>query len=241
MYSSRRLVVRVRRLHGLLGARHLPALARDDAVVGEVGERPVLHAVHAVVAAHHGADRAVAHRRHLGLQAGDVLERGARRGVASVKERMHHDLPGGVLLARALHELEEVLLVGVHALVLQEAEEVQLARVLLPVVHQVRPLRALEELARGEAVVDALELLHDDTAGAHVEVPHLGTALVAVRQAHGLAAAVQQAMRIARADLVNHRRLRRHHGIALVVFIDAPSVADDQYDWSHNLFFLFSF
>ena len=111
--------------------------------------------------------------------------------------------------ARAPHELEEVFLVGVNALVLQKAEEVELRVVLLPVRDEVLPLRALEELARGESVVDALQLLHDDAPGAHVEVADFGGALVAVGEAYGLAAAVQEAVRIARPDLVDDGRLRR--------------------------------
>ena len=152
---------------------------------------------------------------------------------------MNHDHAGGIFLARALHELVEVLLVRVHALVLQQAEEVQQAAVLLPVRDEVLPLRALEELAAGKAVVDALQLLHDDAARAHVQVAHLARALVSVGQADCLAAAVKQAMWIARADLVYDWRLRRRHGIAVVACVHAPAVADDQCNWSH--FVLYSF
>ena len=124
-----------------------------------------------------------------------------------------------------------------RTLVLQEAEEVQQAAVLLPVRDEVLPLRALEKLAAGKSVVDALQLLHDDAARAHVQVAHLARALVAVGQAHGLAAAVQQAVRIARPYLVDDGRLRRRHGIAVVADVHAPPVANDQYNWSHFLLY----
>ena len=147
---------------------------------------------------------------------------------------MHDDLPLRELGAGPAHELEEVLLVGVHALVLEEAEEVELRVVLLPLRDQVLPLRALEEVARGEPVVDALELLHDDPSRAHVEVPDLGRTLVAVGKADRLAAAVEEAVGIACADLVDDRRLGVVDGIAVVARIDAPAVADDENYRSHG-------
>ena len=119
-------------LDALFDCRGLLALAADDAVVGLAGELPVLHAVHAVVAAHCGADSRIADGGELGLEAGDVFESGARGSVASVKERVNDDAAFGELRAGALHELEEVLLVGVDALVLQEAEEMELRVVGLP-------------------------------------------------------------------------------------------------------------
>ena len=81
---------------------------------------------------------------------------------------MNDDAPFGELLARTLHQLEEMLLVGVNSLVLEKPEEMERGVVLLPVRDEVLPLRALEELARGKPVVDALKLLDDDTPRAHV-------------------------------------------------------------------------
>ena len=237
LVGHRRAVGRLARgvlvLDARLDGRRPPALAADDAVVGFARERPVLHAVHAVVAAHRGADHGVADGGEFLLQAGDVFERRARRRVAAVEERMDDDAALRELGARAPHELEEVFLVGVNALVLQKAEEVELRVVLLPVCDEVLPLRALEELTRGESVVDALQLLHDDAPGAHVEVADFGGALVAVGEAHGLAAAVQEAVRIARPDLVDDGRLRRHHRVPVGTRVHAPAVADDQDNRSH--------
>ena len=154
---------------------------------------------------------------------------------------MHHDAPLWELRPRALHQLEKMLLVGVDALVLEKAEEVELGVVRLPLRNEALPLRALEELAGGESVVDALELLHHDAARAHVEVAHLGAALVAVGQAHGLAAAVEQAVRVARPYLVDHRRLGSEHGIPLASRVHSPSIADYQNYWSHFILSLLRF
>ena len=226
-------------LDALFDRRGLLALAADDAVVGLARKLPVLDAVHAIVAAHGCTDRRVSDGGQLGFEAGDVLKRRTRGRVASVKERMNDDAALGELGARTLHELEEVLLVGMDALVLKEPEEMELRVVGLPPGDEVLPLRALEELAGREAVVDALQLLDDDAAGAHVEVADLGAALIAVRQADGLAAAVEQAVGIARPDLVDHRGLGAIHGIAVGAGVHTPAVANDEYYWSH--LFILSF
>ncbi len=103
---------------------------------------------------------------------------------------MDDDPTLGELLAGALHEFEEMFLVGMHALVLQQAKEVELGIVLLPVGDEIRPLLALEEFAGAEAVVDALQFLDHDAPGAHIQVPDFGRTLVAIGQTHSLAAAV---------------------------------------------------
>ena len=145
-----RLAALVLRLDALLDRRGLLALAADDAVVRLARELPVLHAVHAVVAAHRGADRgapdsgelgfeagdvlqgrtrrrvaAVEERMNDDVEAGDVLQGRTRRRVAAVEERMNDDAPFGELLARTLHQLEEMLLVGVNSLVLEKPEEME--------------------------------------------------------------------------------------------------------------------
>jgi len=144
------------------------------------------------------------------------------------------DLALGPRLAGAAHDLEEVFLMGVHALVLQQAEQMEAAPAGLPGIHEADPFRRLEELARGEAVVDALELLDDDAAGAHVEVPDLAGALVAGGQADGLAAGVEDRPGILRLVGRDVRRPGGRDRVALRLLVDAPSVADDQSHWSHR-------
>ena len=151
---------------------------------------------------------------------------------------MHDDLPLGEFLTCALHQLEEVLLMGVDALVLEESEEMELRVVLLPVGDEVRPLLALEELAGRESVVDALQLLDDDPARAHVEVADFGRALIAVRQPNRLAAAVEKAVRIPRPNLVDDGRLRPVHRVPLLALVHTPAITNDQNYRSHLSFLL---
>ena len=224
-------------LDGLLDGGEALALGVDQALEGLGGQRPVLGAVHRVVAAHSRADDAAADLGHHALELGEVFQRGARGRVAAVQEGMDHDAALGELLAGAAHDLEEVLLVGVDALVLQQAHEVELGVVGLPVGDERLPLRALEELAALEAIVDALELLLHDAARAHVQVAHLGRALVAIGQAHFLARALNAAPRITRAQTVDDGGLGIEDGVAGETGIHPPAVADDQanrafgHDW----------
>ena len=235
-----RLTVFIFRLHRLLDRRGLLALAADDAVVGLARERPVLHAIHAVVATHRRADLRIADGGEFLFQAGDVFERRTRRRVAAVEERMNDDTPFGELLTGAAHQLEKVFLMGVNALVLQKPEEVELRVVLLPVLDEVRPLRGLEEFARRKAVVNALQFLNDDASCPHVEVADFGTALIAVGQPDRLAAAVQQTVRITGANLVDDGRLRTVNGVAVLTGVDAPAVANNQNYGSHFILLLSS-
>ena len=214
-------------LHRLLGRSGMLALRRHETLVGLRGQRPVLGAVHAVVAAHHRADGGVANGLQLLIEAGDIFERRARRRIASVKERMHDDLPLRKLLARLAHELEEMLLMRMHAFVLKKPEEMKRGIVRLPVRDECGPFRALEKLAGRKAVIDALQLLNDDASRAHVEVPHLRRALVAVRKADGLAAAIQKAMRILGADAVDVRGFGGCGGVSVLAVVHAPAITDD--------------
>ena len=187
--AVRRAISRVGGLDGAFGVGGGPAPRLDEAGKGGVRQGILARAVHGVVAAHHGADAAAADLAHLEAQASQVLERAAGRGVAPVEEWMDDDLARRVLAPGAAHDLEEMLLVGVDALVLEQAEQVEASARALPVGDQALPLGGLEQLPAAEAVVDALEFLDDHAAGAHVQMADLARSLVAFRQADGFAAA----------------------------------------------------
>ncbi len=225
--AIRRLTRVIFRLDRILNRGRLLALAAHNAIIRLARQRPIFDAVHAIITTHRRANLRVAHRGEFLFQTRDVFKRGARRRVAAIKERMHHNAAFREFLPRATHQLEEVLLVRMHALILQQAKEMELRIILLPVRNQIRPLRRLEKFARGKTIVNALQLLHHDSPRAHVEVPHFRAPLIPIRQAHRFATAIQQAMRITRANLINDRRLRAVHTVAVLAGIDAPAIADD--------------
>ncbi len=81
---------------------------------------------------------------------------------------------------------------GVDALVLEQAQQVQAAAVGLPVIDEALPQVPGPDAAVRQPVVQAFQLLDDDAAGPHVQVADFAGALVAVGQAHGFAGGVQQ-------------------------------------------------
>ena len=228
--AVRRLLRVIGRLHGLLDGGETLALGIDQALEGLGGQRPVLGTIHRVIPAHRRADDAAADLGHHALKLGQILERRARGRVAAVQEGMDDDAALGELLAGAAHDLEEMLLVGVDALILQQAHQMKLGLVRLPIGDQRLPLRALEQLPALQAVVDALELLLHDAARAHVQVAHLGRALVTIGQTHLLARALNAAPRVTRAQTVDHGGLGAEDGVAGETGIHPPTVADDQAD-----------
>ena len=114
----------------------------------------------------------------------------------------------------------------------------ELRIVLLPLGDQVLPLFVFEKIARSKSVVNALQLLDNDAPGTHVEMSYLARSLITVRQANGFAAAIQKAMRIPCADLIDDGSLRPIHRIAVLARIDAPAVANYENHRSHCLFLL---
>ena len=147
---------------------------------------------------------------------------------------MDNNLPFREFLASLAHELEKVLLMGVHTFVLKKAEEMERRIVAFPVRDESLPFRALEELAGGESVIDALKFLDNDAAGTHVEVTDFGGTLITIRKADSLATAVEKAMRIFGADCVNHRGLGCCGGVSVCAIVHAPAVTDDKYYRSHD-------
>jgi hypothetical protein len=127
-----------------------------------------------------------------------------------------------------------MLLMSMHAFVLKETEEMERRIVVLPVRDESLPLRALEEFAGRKAIVDALELLNNDAPCAHVEVTDFGRTLIAVGKTHGLAAAIEKAVRIFGADCVDDRGLGCCCGVAVCAVVHAPAVTDDKYYRSHG-------
>ena len=79
-----------------------------------------------------------------------------------------------------------------------------------------------------DCVVDARQILHHDRARAEAEVAHLRIAHLAIREADRAARRRQTRVRVARPQLVEHRRVRPGDRIAGSARRDPPPVEDDQ-------------
>ena len=108
----------------------------------------------------------------------------------------------------------------------------QSMRVALAPRHRVDKSGLLEEIAVLDALVDSRQVLIDDAAGAHRDVPDLRVAHLSLRQAHILARRLKRRMREAVEELEVGRRARQLDGIAGALFAQAPSIEHDEDEWA---------
>ena len=195
---------------------------------GEGAAHPVppVVAVQCVEAAGQAGHRGA--RRQRGFQRGEVLRRGAGRRVAAVAEGVdaHRDaLPGD-----DAGECDGMVLVRVHAPGRDQAQQVAGASRAAQGVEEAADGRRLFQRAVRGGPADARQLLHDDAAGADVEVADLRIAHLPVRQADILAGRAQERVRPGRPQPVEPRRMRLQDGVVGGVVTPSPAIQDDQGD-----------
>ena len=202
-------------------------LAADDGVHGLGDPLLPLVAVHGEVAAGHVGDPPAGGLEPAldGLQ---VTRAGLGRGVAAVGEGVHHHV-GNALVGSQLDQRLQVIHRRVHAALGDQTQQVEAARVAR------RGAGVAQHLVLGEGavldrVVDALEVLGHDLAGAQVQVAHLRVAHLALGQAHGGAPRGQLGVRVLLPQLVEHRRVGQLDGVARPGLGQPPAVQDDQGD-----------
>src|SRR5438874_1163150 len=89
--------------------------------------------------------------------------------------------------------------------------------------------RDAADLALGDRLVDARQILQDHAAGAEIGVADLGIAHLPVRQADIMLARLEPRMRPAAQELVPDRRLRLVDRVVVAILALAPAVEDAQY------------
>ncbi len=127
-----------------------------------------------------------------------------------------------------------MILVGMHAAITHQAQEVQaFAFGLGKGIHQ----DGLPgEFAFTNALVDAGQVLIDDAAGPKVEVAHFAVAHLAIGEAHVLTTAAHGAPGVLGIELVVKGRVSQQRGVAVfdrrsfAAGIDPPAVANDEYN-----------
>ena len=154
---------------------------------------PTVVAIHRVVPAGDGRDA-------VDGQLGEVVDRGVRRDVAAVGERVDPRL-----LRRELHERLDVVDVRVDAAVRDEAEQVDV----LAALERAEQRGVLEERAVLDRLVHADEILEEDAPGADRQVPDLGVAHLAVREADRGARRLELRVRVLAPEPVEDRRVRQ--------------------------------
>jgi len=134
----------------------------------------------------------------------------------------------GAARGRHLHHGLDVLLVTVHAAVGEQAEHMQRAAVGHGQVHGFRELRIARELAVGNGLGDARQVLVDDAAGAEIGVPDFGIAHLPHGQADVHARARDQRVRALGPQALEVRRAGVGDGVVAGLFGMAPAVEDDE-------------
>jgi hypothetical protein len=176
---------------GVLRAGEAGAGGLHHHVVGGLDAFPPRVAVHREVAAADRRDAAPGGQR--GLEAGEVVGRGLRRGVASVGPGMHQDLdPRG---GGGAGERDRVVLVAVHAARREQPHQVQPPARGLQLAEQRRQGRHAGNRAVLTRRVDPDQILHHHPPGADVEVPHLRIAHLPLGQPHVTARGAQESPR----------------------------------------------
>src|SRR2546421_577994 len=111
-----------------------------------------------------------------------------------------------------------------HAPVRDEPEQVDV----LATLERAAQRLVLEELAAFDRLVHAHEVLEEDAARADREVPDLGVAHLACRQADGLAGSLELPVRIVAPEPVEDGRLGELDRVSRPGWSDPPAVEDDE-------------
>ena len=175
------------RIVGLLDGVHRVGiegpLAAGDGVVGPLHAVPALIPVHGVEASHDGGDPPHAQLSALGGKLRHKVPAGGGGHVTPVQEAVDED-PAQALALGHLQDGKDVGDVAVDAAVGQQPHHMEGGAVLSAVVHGLQIGGVFEEVAVGDGLGDAGQVLEDHAARADVGVAHLAVAHLAVGQAH---------------------------------------------------------
>ena len=120
--------------------------------------------------------------------------------------------------------------VAVHAAARHQTHEVQRAAAAGGLGARLLEHAVGEEVAVGDRLADAREVLVDDAAGADVEMPDLGVAHLARRQPHRRAGCLEGAVRVRGQQPVEDGSGGQAHGVAGTGGRAAPAVQDHEHD-----------
>ena len=129
----------------------------------------------------------------------------------------------------SLGQRDGVILVRMHAAGRQQAHQMAGAAGLPQPGDQVAHRGSAFDLAAGERLADARQILQHHAAGADVEVPDFGIAHLPGRQADIGSRRAQQAHAGSRPQAVEHRRVREADGVVGGFVAPAKTVQHDQH------------
>ena len=152
-----------------------------------------------------------------------------RRGVAAVQEAVNRD--GRYTVPDAeLDAGKEVTVEGVDTTRAEQPDEMQRAAGCAQLGAELDQRRELVKLTALDALRDADQVLRHDAAGAEVEVAHLAVAHLALGEADGQPARVEESVRERAPEPVPYRGVGQFDRVAFAFRPIAPAVQNDQDD-----------
>ncbi len=196
-----------------------------DGAIGLDHALPALVAIHGVVAAADRRDRD--RRRQRFRQARDIVPRGARRRVTAVGKGVHDGRQ--VRAHEDSCECGGVILMRMHASGRYQPDEMAGAAGSPHAFDHALQRGGTVDLAAGDRLVDAGQILHHQPARADVEMADLGISHLSRGQADVLSGGVQESVRTARPQAVERGRARLPDGVVGNIVAPAPAVEHDQH------------
>ncbi len=152
------------------------------------------------------------------------------QGVATIHEGVHEDAVNAILFGHAEQRVE-MSLVGVHAAVGEQAEEVKTAAAGAGVFHGGKQDGVGEEFAVLDHQLDARAVHVHDASGADVKVAHLAVAHLTVGKSDVGAAGLNQGVGILAQKAVVGGLASERDGVGFGLGAIAPAVEDDEDEW----------
>ncbi len=157
------------------------ALALRERIIRIGDTVVVIVPVHCVITSGDHRDLSDAEFLHLILELLNVIDTALRGCITSVEEAVYIDIRKSLFLCH-LEQRIKVCDMAVDTAVREKAVQMQVSSGLLYILHCVKELRILEELAVLDFLGDAGKILINDAAGAHIHVTDLRVAHLAVRK-----------------------------------------------------------
>ena len=166
--------------------------------------------------------------RDILLQLLQIADRGLRRRVAAIEEGMHRDLHPGI--GDDAGQRRDLVLMRMHPAGRDQPHHMRGAAAFLELADELLQGRQVRDLAFGERLVDARQILQHDPARPDIGVADLGIAHLAVGQPDIVLARIELGVRPAAHQLVPDRGFGPADRIIGAVRPLAPAVEDAQHD-----------
>ena len=149
------------------------------------------------------------------------------QGIAAIHEGVYEDAVYAIFFSHAQQRVE-MRLIGMHAAVGEQAEQVQAASAGTGIFHGGEQHRMREEFAVLDHELDARAVHVHDASRADVEMPDFAITHLAVRQSDVRAAGVNQSVGIVAQKAVIIRLAGQRDGVGFGFGAISPAVEDDE-------------